>query len=112
MQYYSYTYSEPYVTIVCSADTTMRVEKLQSMYNLCPLTIDEPFCDPLKCENNEPTDRGTYYCLSIYQFLGKVEGDTMHLRKMYRPLEMVDGVARNSKDSIFIGRDIYLIRRK
>ena len=71
------------------------VAGLQNKYNLCSLTIDNPMCDPLDCNSSYGyfVER-CLCCCHAYWFLGKVEGDTMHLI---------------GPDN---GRDIYLVRRK
>ena len=113
-QYYRYSYNEPYLSIVMdnafqglhpSEVQIESVEEVQKKWNLCPLTIDEPMCDPSKCKNSRP---GVYPyshcgCANSYRFLGKVEGDTMHLQQKGR-------LDTNSDFTIL--RDIYLIRRK
>ena len=104
-QFYRYSYNEPYVTITCGGADMESVEETQKKWNLCSVTIDEPLCDSSKCKSTYPN----FYCLcwvsgaiSGYWFLGKVEGDTMHLQKYGQ------GYDRN----LTIERDIYLIRRK
>ena len=102
-QYYRYSYNEPYVTITCGSADMESVEETQKKWNLCPLTIDEPMCDSSKCKNNKPNyGHGYCYCMNGYWFLGKVEGDTMHLQQM----------GLNTDGKFTIARDIYLIRRK
>ncbi|MCL2039126.1 MAG: hypothetical protein FWG85_01705 [Bacteroidetes bacterium] len=107
-QYYDYSYTDPYVSIVLSFNADRpdpsdfndsnrnSVAGLQNKYNLCSLTIDEPICDPLKCKYNDGYSYSDTCCRCelYYWFLGKVEGDTMHLIGPYNC------------------RDIYLVRRK
>ena len=120
-QYYRYSYNEPYITIIMyvaslpqwgmhPSDFQMEsVEETKKKWNLCPLTIDEPQCDSSKCKNSAPNGycSCSYYLLYKYSyfFLGKVEGDTMHLQQ-FVPTDPLD----NYKNTII--RDIYLVRRK
>ena len=117
-QYYRYSYNEPYVYIIMMAPLRTQqelhpsevqmesVEERQKKWNLCPVTIDEPRCDSSKCKNSIPgTSRYCKCCcdpLCGYWFLGKVEGDTMHLQEL---------VILDNND-IGCVRDIYLVRRK
>jgi len=107
VQYYIYDYTEPYITIVLDIgiNDCKSVAEWQKKYNmrLCPLTIDDYKCDPLKCN---PINNPSAYCecASYYWFLGKVYGDTMHLQKIL--ISQIPG------QDDWIYRDIYLIRTK
>jgi hypothetical protein len=105
---YYYSYDEPYITVCMGVtDDCKSVEEWQKKYNLCHLTIDNWKCDSLKCKSSAPNSDIRYGCISRYRFLGKVEGDTMHL-------QMITIISEHPRygDTIFVNRNVHLVRKK
>ena len=109
-QHYYYSYAEPYVTITmclggpCENNCSeFSVAELQKKWDLCPLKIDDYKCDPLKCKNNSAgNDLNLTKCVNNYRFLGKVDGDVMHLQ----------AISILNTGEIDIHRDVYLVKAK
>ena len=101
-QPYFYSYNEPYITIISipQAHIFESVAEMQDELNLCPLTIDDYKCDPLKCN---PKHGGNYLrCNNHYWYVGKVDGDAMHLQQIRKP----------DPGKYVIWRDVHLVKIK